>query len=227
MYETHRSAAPYADGIYGGRCCLSFSAICERANCKEKCNERSSGVHAQKIEVKSSRSDNSERLVWIIGQGDLDDIIGRDDSIGDDNGHDTRFANEIACFVVIENGSEEPVLKAIDLNAGISQSSQFDDRGFTKAQLRTAREVQQRNPSSGDVLSNISRVHSVSAPSELDENFLGDEMNLPKIRLGGIAPDAREMLNSAARVRITFHAKACAKRDTRLRCLAEVVFAAQ
>lgn len=39
-----------------------------------------------------------------VGQGNPDDVIGRDDSIGKNDGHDARFANEIACQVVIENG---------------------------------------------------------------------------------------------------------------------------
>jgi hypothetical protein len=165
--------------------------------------------------------------VRTVGQGNTYDVIGSDDSIGEDDGHDARFANEIACQVMIENGRQEPGLKALDLSAGISQAGQFENRGSADAQLRATRELEQRNPPSCDVLSNVSGIDREPALSELGEQFSGDEMNLPEVRLRWIASDARQMLDGAARVRIAFNAKTDAERDSGLRCLAEVVSAAQ
>ncbi len=160
-------------------------------------------------------------------QRNADDVIGSDDAIGEDDGHDARFANEIAGSVVIENGRQEPGLKALDLRAGISQAGEFENRGAAEAELRATRELEQRNPLRGDVLSDVSGIDRKPALGELGEQFSGDEMNLPKVRLRRIAGDARQMLDGAARVRITFDAKVPAERDGGLHCLAEVVSAAQ
>src|SRR5687768_10063617 len=101
------------------------------------------------------------------GEGNADDVIGSDDSIGEDDGHDARFANEIACEVVIENGRQEPGLKALDLRAGVPQAGEFENRGSADAQLRATREFKQRNPLCGDVLSDVSGIDRKPALGEL------------------------------------------------------------
>ena len=171
--------------------------------------------------------DNEQRLMRTAGQGNADDVIGSDDSIGEDDGHDACLANEIACRVVIENGREEPGLKALDLRAGIPQARELENGGSADAQLRATRELEQWNPLRGNVLPDVSGIDRKPALCKLGEQFSGDEMNLPKVRLRRIAGEARQMLDGAARVRITINAEAPAERDGGLCCLAEAVSATQ
>jgi hypothetical protein len=156
-------------------------------------------------------------------QLNCDGIIGTDGSVSGNHGHDTSLANQVARRIVIQDGRHQPWLKSVELNARISQSRELDDGGATDAQSSSAREREQRNSSSRNILPEVAGPDGEPAFGELGEELGVNQVHLPKIGLGRIARDARQMLYGAPRMRITFDAQVHAKLNARLDRLTEGV----
>lgn len=119
-----------------------------------------------------------------------DPVAGADRTACEDDRHDTGLADEIAVGVAIEHGRPESLLEFIQLPAGVAQPRDLDDRLIAEREPRAARQGQQVDPAGRDVLPHLTGGDREAGPPELIVQLGVDQMDLPEIRLRGIAGDA-------------------------------------
>jgi hypothetical protein len=88
-------------------------------------------------------------------QLDADGVAGADVAVGEDDGHYSGFANELAVLVAVEGGSHETRMDAIQLGTGVSESGYFDNGGGAQVEAAAGREREQVDPAGGDVFAHL------------------------------------------------------------------------
>ena len=88
-------------------------------------------------------------------QFDDDRVAGPDLAVCQDDGHDPGLADESTVLISPQHCCHQPWLEAVQLDAGITQTSHFDDCCLAQAQARTGWESEQINPARCDVLAHL------------------------------------------------------------------------
>ena len=166
-------------------------------------------------------SDREERFKRRSRDLDRDRITRLHDSAGYHNRHHSRLADRTTLSIRADDLLEQTGLEPVDLQAGIAQPGEFHNCLRAESQASTSWKLQQVDSFGGDILAELARG---DVGSHLVEQLRMNEVNLPEIRLRGIASDPREMLHCRAEVRVPFHTEPGDKGDGFSRWLREAVF---
>lgn len=88
-------------------------------------------------------------------QFDDDRAAGPDLAVCQDDGHDAGLADESTVFISREHCGHQPWLEAVQLEAGVPQTSHFNHCCLAQAQARASWESEQINAARGDVLAHL------------------------------------------------------------------------
>ncbi len=158
------------------------------------------------------------RPPWKI---DPDGVTRPDVASGNHNRHHACLAYDAAMPIAAGDGTEQPRLKSLDLDAGIPEPGHLDDRALAESKPSAFRKRKQIDAARGDVLAQVPGMHSESLGRELVEQLSVNEVNLPQVGLQGITRDARAVFDCGAAVRITLDAESGFECDEQLGALAE------
>ena len=177
--------------------------------------------HAGRIDDGTAGSDREQRFERPSWELDLDRITWRHDPAGYHNRHHSRLADRATLSIRADDLLEQTRLEPVDLQAGIAQPGEFHDCLGTESQASPSWKLQQIDSMGGDILSEFARG---DLGGHLVEQLRMNEVNLPEIRLRGIASHPRKMLHGCAEVRVAFDTEAGHKGDGFSGWLAEAVF---
>jgi hypothetical protein len=130
-------------------------------------------------------------------------LPGADGATGDDDCHDSAFANYFTIFCASKNLPQQSWLEPVDLLAGVSKSGDAYDRFVAEVKQRAGGKRKQINAARRHVLAHLTGGDRVAGRGDLIEELGMHEVYLSQVWLRGIASNSREMLDSHASVGIT------------------------
>lgn len=116
----------------------------------------------------------------------------------------------------LDHHFEQPGPEVVDLAARIAQSGEADDN-LADTEPGSDRQVEQRYALGCDVLPQIARRQPVTALGRFGEQLGVDEVDLTKVLLIGVSPDAGAVLDQRARVRVSGDSESRNQGDRELR----------
>lgn len=141
----------------------------------------------------------------------------------DDDRHHAGASLDRPVVVRPDDGFEQPLLEAIDLNTRIAESRDLDGRLVAQVEDRSAGKAEEVDALRRHVLPQVPRLDRVALPGELVEELTVDEMHLPKVRFVLVPTLPGEVLHGSAGVRVTLDTEPLDEDDLRDRPLTEVV----
>jgi hypothetical protein len=145
--------------------------------------------------------------VRLRGQMDFDAVTGPDQAAGQDNGHDARFAYEIALLVASQRCAHEAGLDAVELSTGVTESSHFDDGGWANRETSACGKREQIDTTSGDVLTHDARRDGETGRRKLIVKLGGDQVHLAEIGQAWVSRYSRAVLDGRSEVGVAVYAK--------------------
>lgn len=123
-------------------------------------------------------------------QSDQDRVGRANLAAGNDDAHNSRFADQVSRRVAIHDRRRQSRLMVVELAARIAQSGNFDHGLGAHAQASSTREREQINPARGDVFAHDAGADiEPGIPQRLDQCDV-DQVDLAQIGLGRIAGHA-------------------------------------
>ena len=148
-----------------------------------------------------------ERLVWRRGQFYLDAVAGVYLATGQDDAHDSSFANDITLLVVADKLLEKAGLKLIQLVARVSQTGHLDHRRISHMQPGAFRQAKQIDAARGHILTQLSGRHGESSGAQIGMQFGMNQVYLAQVRLARVLSHSRSVLHRGAHVSVALHAE--------------------
>jgi hypothetical protein len=127
---------------------------------------------------------------------------------GENYSHDTGLALDRAVVPAGNKARKKPRAEVFDLAAGIAETGNFDNGLRADMEPGACWQRQEIDAFCQDIFSEIAGGKRKAIRNKLFEKLKVDEMDLPKIWLGGIDGDTRAMLNGGSEMRITRNAEA-------------------
>tara|TARA_Y100000815_G_scaffold79281_1_gene68411 strand:+ start:948 stop:1421 length:474 start_codon:yes stop_codon:yes gene_type:complete len=131
-----------------------------------------------------------------------DRIADRHCPASDHHAHDPGFADHRTVGRPIEHCGKQSLFECLDLPARVPQTSDFQHRAGPDFEEGALGQGKQVDPPGGDVLSQVAGVHAETSGRKLLQQFAMDQVDLTQVRLGGIGPHAREVLDTLASMSI-------------------------
>jgi hypothetical protein len=158
---------------------------------------------------------------------DADQVALVHDPSRHDDPHDPGEADQRAALVAPPRRLHEPGLQAVQLPARIAQPGDLDDRLLADVQRAPAREREEVEATSRDVLSHEPDVDLEPLGAKVDVQLRREQMDLTQVRLGGIAREPAQVLHRGATMRIALDAETREQPDALPCLLADRVLRAQ
>lgn len=153
----------------------------------------------------TSPSDPFQGAVRTGGQFHFDRVAGEHHTAFPHDAHDSGLAHDVPRLVTADDLFQQPILEVVDLQAGIAEAGDFQDRGGADAQQCADRQSEQVDTARGDVLAEFAGRHLEPFFTDLGEELFMNEVDLAQIRLGGILRDTRTVLDRHTGVHVSLH----------------------
>lgn len=173
------------------------------------------------VEGGGEELDALERLVRRRREFYFDRAARMDGASADDDGHDACSRRLPAMGRVGEGGCHEAGAEAIHLDAGCTESGDFDDCLRPNMEAGGGGEGEQIDAGGGDVFAEVAGIEAKARAAEGFEEFCVEEVHLREVGLGRIAARPVAVAYGCAAVGVPLNAKAGEEVNSRLRLLAE------